>query len=738
MSSPGAASRQICIFCRLVPRPSARRRLATPNSTMAACQAELVARTDWRLASTVVPKKYGEHTGKVREREEEMRYFDKMTKSMAEPPLVVPKQPGSSTATFDLRMGRFYELEPVERIKDILAHDMPGNYFWPNPRWPPAMKWRGDWRDIKWGGYLLAKKQEGYNRLRKTALKILANIRQEFKSNKPLRELYKQKIKAIEDIRCRCLAILELFRMYMKQCDWGNYIDLLHYINTDNRLQVPLRRGIQNQLFLELSRNSRSNNPPETVWNTLSKYFKRPFTSESILFGSNYLQDTRTVLRIFLAEHGMHPHISTSNKAFAHEMTKLENQRSYAKLKNGSRPEAYFLARRKLYRQFTTHFDPERVNTDSIKLLLHYACDRDEVKRILNIALQATKRDPRILRKTQHLFLEGLLKFPIQYTESKSKQQSLQFPSIVHQNAENLADLCSLQQILRGHNEQMNRQFLVSLIIHAARYGNSVLSNGLLIRLDNSRWTLIPNELRSIFQAMPNQQGVDLITQRHRIVGNPKAWVKRQHNLLLVNKLRKYVGNSEHSLSEYIRALGRCGDSNEVWEEWSQLRKRGLRLDSSKSPVNQKILAAFAGAFDAAGDMVLLERYYTEIKASTFDPLSTELTAGILSSLARRYNGIIGGVVFSLLMQGTKEQDWGKAWYRLMSRKMNLELAAEDSTRVRHVFSEVGRSIKRVKTGEDLVWAEKALSALLRTVQRDGSVPGGCVSLAIAWPAKRA
>ncbi|RPB23166.1 hypothetical protein L211DRAFT_810031 [Terfezia boudieri ATCC MYA-4762] len=151
MSGPAGMRRPICVFCRHLPsNPS-------PIITSAArWTPELLGTLAFiRPASTrvYIPKRYGRNVGRTPEKELENRLFVKLMRSQEEPPVATAEHPGSSKATFDLRMGRFYDIDPVEAISDILAHDFPEDYFWPNPRSPPEAKSRRTWRDINWLGW---------------------------------------------------------------------------------------------------------------------------------------------------------------------------------------------------------------------------------------------------------------------------------------------------------------------------------------------------------------------------------------------------------------------------------------------------------------------------------------------------------------------------------------------------------------------------------------------------------
>ena len=144
MSSPAGVRLPVCIFCRFISHnpttPTARRRLGPKTAT--------------RYESTRVhiPKQYGHNVGRTPEKIVEDLYFKKIIRSQLEPAVVVPDYPSSSRTTRDLRMGRFYELGPAGMIKDVLEHDIPEDYYWPNPRLPPAVVWEGRWQDIDWGG----------------------------------------------------------------------------------------------------------------------------------------------------------------------------------------------------------------------------------------------------------------------------------------------------------------------------------------------------------------------------------------------------------------------------------------------------------------------------------------------------------------------------------------------------------------------------------------------------------
>jgi len=151
MSGPTGVRRPICVFCRHLPYNH------TPITASAGRWAPhlLGSLAFTRPASThvYIPQRYGQNVGKTPEKELEDRHFAKLMRSQEEPSVVTAENPGSSKATLDFRMGRFYDIEPVEAISNILAHHFPEDYFWPNPRAPPEVESGRTWRDIDWLGW---------------------------------------------------------------------------------------------------------------------------------------------------------------------------------------------------------------------------------------------------------------------------------------------------------------------------------------------------------------------------------------------------------------------------------------------------------------------------------------------------------------------------------------------------------------------------------------------------------
>jgi len=474
------------------------------------------------------------------------------------------------------------------------------------------------------------------------------------------------------------------------------------------------------------------------VVETLTVSFHRPFTNEALLFLLDHVKITTTILKLFYEDHGILPHISVSNKAFSKEMKTLENRRKWRRKGDEPRTDpTYYIARRKLYRKFTKHFDSDRVNAESIRLLFKYSVDRDEVKRVWNIAIQAAKRNPTILRKNQHYYLSALARFPIQYEDRRNDGQELEPPPIVYQNAENLADLCGVLHTLKEHGQQLNRETLVALITVSTMYGSSTTLSMLLPKLLNSQWTLTPPELRNILRMVPQEFSTDLITQHHRLQGNPRVWVRHQQKLVLSNYLRQFVGNSEACLVEYVRALGRCGATHEVGEEWSRLRQRDFRMMGDGKVVKDGTLAAFIATLGVAGDATLVKRCFAELKAFKPTPVPVIL-AGLLACRPTSFNSGLGqehSYPLSEAVEGMIGVSGmiGKVQRRTLSGKLNLHWSPLEKHMAKIVLNEAERHIRRVKNGEDLAWAENAVIQLLAKVSHDGSVPGGIVSIAVKW-----
>lgn len=476
-----------------------------------------------------------------------------------------------------------------------------------------------------------------------------------------------------------------------------------------------------------------------------------------LLYLVDHIKITTTVLKIFKEDHGILPHISVSNKAFAKEMSILENSRRWPK--KGDKPRSdptYYIERRKLVRKFTTHFDADRVNTESIRLLFKYAVDRDEVKRIWNIAIQAAKQDPVIIRKTQHLYLEGLLRFPIKLDMESDEGgwesseggvaryvEAMALPPIIYQNAANLADACAVMHTLREHKQPLNRETLLTLIKLSAKYGSSRTLNLLVPKLTHARWKPTPRELREILKLLPEESSTDYITQRLRIIGNPKPWIKHQQYLALLNHLRPWVANTQSCLVEYIRALGRCGATHEVCEEWSKLRDRGFQMADGGGMVKDGTLAAFITTLGMAGDIISVKRCFADIKSvkTTSMPQGPMFFAGLLSCRPSHSNPTFGQEYAYPLyeavegMAGVKKV-MDKVLRRMRTGRLTTKWTRAEWFKANAIFYSATKIVRFVRRGDDLEWAENAVVELLGKAESDGSVPGGRVSVAVPWPAK--
>lgn len=474
------------------------------------------------------------------------------------------------------------------------------------------------------------------------------------------------------------------------------------------------------------------------MFEALSVSFHRPFTSEALLYLLDHIKKTTTVLRLFYEDHGILPHISVSNKAFEKEVIRMERSRKW--LKDGEKPRtdpSYYIERRRLYRAFTKHFDADRVNAKSIRLLLKYAVDRDEVKRILYIAVQAAKRDPAVLGENQHLFLDNLFKrYPTELEENANNMENL-IPPMAYQNAKNLAELFGFVHCLKEHKQQLNRETLINLTIACSTYGSSTALTLMLSQLLKSRWRPTPPELRKMLRALPQCSGADLITQRHRIIGNPQMWIKHQQKIVLVEYLRGFVGNNQFCLAEYVRALGRCGASQEIWAEWGKLQQEGLQMCETGEKVKLGTLAAFLSGLALAGDVILVKKCFQELKAfigtSEMRPM---LLAGLMACRPTRSNaGPEWKNAYPLASLVKDNIRPNRVMNRMAQAGLDSGWTDEQKAKARIIFAHAGRLIWCVETGQDLQWAESAIVQLLGMVaSNDGPITKGQVNTVVAWP----
>ena len=478
------------------------------------------------------------------------------------------------------------------------------------------------------------------------------------------------------------------------------------------------------------------------MFEALSVSFHRPFTSEALFYLLDHIKKTTTVLRLFYEDHGILPHISVSNKAFEKEMARMEKSRKWPK--DGDKPRtdpSYYIQRRKLYRAFTKHFDADRVNAESIRLLLKYAVDRDEVKRILYIAVQAAKRDPTVLGGTQHFFLDRFFnRYPTELEENVNTMEN-PIPPMAYQNAENLAELFGFVHSLKEHKQQLNRQALIYLTIACSTYGSSTALTLTLSQLLKSRWKPTPQELRKILRALPQCLGADLITQRHRIIGNPRIWIKYRQRVVLVEYLRRFVGNNQFCLAEYVRALGRCGASQEIWTEWGKLQQKGLQMCETGERVKPGTLAAFLSGLALAGDVFLVKKCFQELKASiSTSEMRPMLLAGLMACRPTRSNaGQAWKHAYPLASLAKENIRLNRVMERMAQARLDSEWTDDQKAKARIIFAHAGRLIWCVKNGQDLQWAESAIVSLLKMVAlSDGRVTGGQVNITVAWPATNA
>ena len=476
------------------------------------------------------------------------------------------------------------------------------------------------------------------------------------------------------------------------------------------------------------------------MFEALSVSFQRPFTNEALLYLLDHIKKTKTVLRLFYEDHGVLPHISVSNKAFEKEVARMEKRRKWPK--DGDKPRtdpSYYIERRRLYRAFTKHFDAERVNAKSIWLLLKYAVDRDEVKRILYIAVQAAKRDPAVLGRNQHFFLDNFFRrYPTELEGNVSNMES-SIPPIAYQNAENLAELFGVVHCFKDHKQQLNRETLIYLNIASSTYGCSTALTLTLSQLLKSRWRPTPQELRKMLQALPQCLGADLITQRHRIIGNPIIWIKNRQRVVLVEYLRVFVGSNQSCLAEYVKALGRCGASQEIWAEWGKLQQKGLQMCETGKKVKPGTLAAFLSGLALAGDAILVKKCFQELKASIGpSEMRPMLLAGLMACRPTRTNaGPAWKHTYPLANLARENIRLNRVMDRMAQAKLDSNWTEDQKAKAKIIFAHAGRLIWCVETGQDLQWAESAIVRLLEMPSSDGHITGGQVNIAEVWPATK-
>lgn len=257
MNGPAGVRRPICHFCRLLPHNN-------PTTQTGRWTVQPLGPLQFaRSAPTHVhiPKKYGDNVGRTIEKVLEDHYFVKFMRSQEEPSVVTAEEPGSSKATLDFRSGRFYDLEPVEAINDILMHHFPEDYFWPNPRIPPEVEADRTWRDIDWDGWDNHGQNNSMER-RRVKLKIV-HLREAIENGMGVKSVYFSQIDLVKINSSKFLVLLEAFRIYMRQEAWENFHELLELVNLDSSIHKNLRRGIYNQLFKEIVAHGRKRNPPK-------------------------------------------------------------------------------------------------------------------------------------------------------------------------------------------------------------------------------------------------------------------------------------------------------------------------------------------------------------------------------------------------------------------------------------------------------------------------------------------
>ncbi|KAI5787057.1 hypothetical protein DFH27DRAFT_575044 [Peziza echinospora] len=686
-----------------------------------------------------LPGEYGEYVGRKRKQLLHFWQLQQFARRRDTPRTTVPGAPrgkrnSNDRPMLDMKQGRFYELEPVDRLRDVLSHDIPIDYHWPEDRGT----W-GDWNrgidmqeELSVTGALVgnitpAAAQKKRVQDGQEISKHLDELRQLIADDKPAKDIYYWALKTSKDKHAKITIISYALWSCMVDKNWNLMVSLAEVVSEDMKMNPNIRDSIMNRFFVNLV-HKKSELPQEVIDNAL-KLIKRPFSNEALMFMLDHNTLVKHTLRLYIADHKLLPDIKVTNKAFSMAMEQFEDSEEWQRQPDQfKRPWRYWKARNELYRTFTGYFDHDRVNTESIRLLLKYACDRDEVKRILRIVLQANDRDPSILRKTQHQFIESLRRFEIKLEDIEASEGNHNIPLRSQHAAENLAELLSFEQLLKKRGVALSRASLVSLISASAIHGSSTNLQRLIRKFLSASRSFQPRELRDLLrELLPNEHGADLLTQRHRIVGNRGTWAKHQQKHILLNHLRQFVGDDQRNLANYIRALGRCGDAEAIWAEWVELRNKDFKMNTEAEKVKDGTLAVFVSALGMTGDSRLAQICFTEAKQLA----GARTTPTIIAGLMARHPSRTGAERNILSVVAGEDTEWHKVLGKMLDSQVCPGWSMDELIVAQRVLKEVGTYNYYVKQGVDLKWAEKAVVGLLKS--REG-LEKGCVSKRVRWP----
>lgn len=357
------------------------------------------------------------------------------------------------------------------------------------------------------------------------------------------------------------------------------------------------------------------------------------------------------------------------------------------------------------HKVFFGHFEPHRVNVQSIHLLLELSRDPIEVRQILRLATLASRRNAAILRKTQVEFLNAI------------RKTSPKFPTSGPAHVVCLSKLMSLQHYLKRHNVPLSNEALMQLLKYSALYGNSTAVRFILNKLNHQNRKFTKTELRTVLRHFPHTGGADQVVSQHRIIGSPDAWVKNEQLSMITGPLRQRV-DSEAGLVEYIAALARFEAPAEIWMEWKILEANGFQYRKTTGAIQDSTIFAFVASLIRAGDIRLAKEMIQGIGTSYPGTVSPATIAELLGYLSSRQRGSVdwrwdGSLSYAVGLVVRSRIQWSAVIKRLDKRGITEGWSEGQVNTLKRVVNEVERYLQTIDTGDDIVKAEGQVLKLL-------------------------
>jgi hypothetical protein len=260
---------------------------------------------------------------------------------------------------------------------------------------------------------------------------------------------------------------------------------------------------------------------------------------------------------------------------------------------------------------------------------------------------------------------------------------------------------------LEGMGIMPSKDALAIALRTCVEKGNLVGARALMDRIQYYGYTMEQKDVVKILELLPR-----LATKARRTPAGTllSPMFVRTEQLEFITELRSHITDIK-VLGPYVRAVGRCGSSVEIWNVWELIRGREV-----KDGVLTAIVESFVNARDVAGAMEFVKAAYKE-----GHPLNFLRIKAIAGGITKGQRWIGNDLLREMIVQKLDPERIGRRLeeiLRLMLSSQRNPCVLPQEEIIHEVAGELEKLMMLIREGKDIPEALNEMDRILDTVGR--------------------